>query len=142
MAHIPKQKPMNAKATQTVYPVLRYNDVGAAVAWLGRVFQFEKEMMEGEPDSPIQFAMMKFGDGAIMLSSTPAEDLRLTSPKSLGASTAAVHVYVQDVDAHYKKAMAEGAEIVRPLEDTDHGSRDYNARDLENHVWAFSSFQP
>lgn len=142
MARSTKSESEDVRAAQTFYPVMRYNDVGAAVAWLGRVFQFKKEMAVGEPAGKVVFATMSFNNGTIMLSSAPAEDLRLTSPQSLGASTVAVHVSVPDVDAHYEKAVAEGAEIVRPLEDTEHGSRDYNARDPEGHIWAFSTYRP
>lgn len=125
---------------QIIYSVLRYNDVSAAADWLCRVFQFQKSMMVGDPDAV--FATIKFGPATVMLSSSPAEGLRLASPKSLGTCTAAIHVYVADVDSHYQKSVAAGAEIVSPLQDTEHGSRDYNARDLEGHIWAFSTYQP
>jgi uncharacterized glyoxalase superfamily protein PhnB len=133
---------MNTEAKQTIYPVLRYSDVRSAVAWLGRVFSLKRAMVVDGPDGEFLFATMTFGNSTIMLSSTPAEDLHLTTPKSLGASTAAVHVYVRDVDEHHKHAVARGAEIMRPLADTRHGTRDYCARDLEGHVWTFSTYQP
>ncbi len=129
-------------AKQVFYPVLRYNDVAAAVAWLARMFQFGKGLMVNGPDGKVQFATMTFGQGTILLSSTPADDLRLASPMSVGSSTAAVHVVIENVDRHYAKTVAAGAEVVRPLEDTGHGSRDYNVRDLEGHIWAFSTSEP
>jgi uncharacterized glyoxalase superfamily protein PhnB len=110
--------------------------VHAAVEWHERVFQLERVYV-GDT-----FAMMRLGDAVIMLSSSPAEDLKLNSPLVLGGSTAAVHVRVDDVDAHHKRTAAAGGEIVRPLENTEHGSRDYNVRDIEGHIWAFSSYGP
>ena len=53
-----------------------------------------------------------------------------------------VYVQVEDVDAHYARARAAGAEIVRPLQDTDYGSREYSVRDLEGHLWSFGTYQP
>src|SRR6266540_1434370 len=35
-----------------------------------------------------------------------------------------------------------GAEVVRPLEDTDYGSRGYTARDPEGNLWSFGTYQP
>ena len=133
---------MRSESIQILYPVLRYADVAAAVRWLERAFQFEEEMTVVGPDGNAHFALMRVDGAKIMLSSTPAEDLRLTSPKSLGATTAAVHVYVHDIDAHYWRAVASNVEIVRPLADTEHGTRNYDARDLEGHVWAFSTHRP
>jgi len=125
-----------ASSAQTVYPVLRYSDVRAAVEWHERVFELERMFVADT------FAMMRLGDAVIMLSSSPAEDLHLNSPRVLGGSTAALHVRVANVDAHHKRTAAAGAEIVRPLENTEHGSRDYNARDIEGHIWAFSTYGP
>ena len=34
------------------------------------------------------------------------------------------------------------AEIVRELADTDYGSREYAARDLEGNVWSFGTYRP
>jgi uncharacterized glyoxalase superfamily protein PhnB len=51
-------------------------------------------------------------------------------------------VAIEDVDAHYRKALAAGAEIVRELSDTEYGSREYLARDLEGHLWSFGTYRP
>jgi len=53
-----------------------------------------------------------------------------------------IYVYVADVDAHYARAKAAGAEIVMELEDTDYGSRGYSVRDLEGHLWSFGTYHP
>lgn len=53
-----------------------------------------------------------------------------------------VYVVVSDVDAHATRARAAGAEILRGPEDTDHGSREYAARDPEGHVWSFGTYDP
>jgi uncharacterized glyoxalase superfamily protein PhnB len=126
----------HSTSTQILYPVLRYTDVHAAVEWLERVLDF-KRIFAGE-----SFAMMRLHGAAIMLSSDPAPDLKLESPRVLGGSTAAIHVHVADVDAHHDRTAAAGAEIVSPLQNTPHGSRDYNLRDLEGHIWAFSTYGP
>jgi uncharacterized glyoxalase superfamily protein PhnB len=53
-----------------------------------------------------------------------------------------VNVYVHDIDAHYHRAEAEGAQIVTPLEDMFWGDRRYEALDLEGHRWHFAERLP
>ncbi len=50
-----------------------------------------------------------------------------------------VHDQVADLDAHHARAKAAGAETVSQLRDNEHGGQDYNARDPEDHLWAFST---
>jgi uncharacterized glyoxalase superfamily protein PhnB len=47
-----------------------------------------------------------------------------------------VLVYVDDVDAHFERARAAGATILREPMDEPYG-RLYNAADLEGHRWMF-----
>ena len=54
----------------------------------------------------------------------------------------ALSVYVPDVDSHYESALRGGAQIAAPPSDTDFGSREYHVRDLEGHLWTFSSYRP
>ena len=49
---------------------------------------------------------------------------------------------VPDPDAHYTRAKAAGAQIVRELVDQPYGSREYSARDLEGNLWSFGSYDP
>ena len=53
-----------------------------------------------------------------------------------------MYVVVEDIDAHHERATAAGAELVRALQDTDYGSREYSARDVEGNVWSFGTYQP
>jgi uncharacterized glyoxalase superfamily protein PhnB len=46
---------------------------------------------------------------------------------------------VDDVDAHYERSKAAGAEIDRAPTDQAYGLREYGVRDPENHRWWFST---
>ncbi len=122
-----------------IFPFLRYQDAPAAVEWLARVFGFEKQMVVPGPGGTIRHAQMRFGPGVIMLGSV-RDDAR--SPRDLPAVNQGIYVYVEDMTSHYARAKASGAEIVRDLEDTDYGSREYSARDLEGHLWSFGTYRP
>ena len=56
--------------------------------------------------------------------------------------TQGLYVVVEDVDGHYARAKAAGAEIVLDLKTQDYGGRDYTCRDLEGHVWTFGTYDP
>ena len=58
--------------------------------------------------------------------------------RSRGGATAGVHVYVDDVDAHYERAKAEGATIHTEPTDQEYGDRRYDTEDLEGHNWFFA----
>ena len=53
-----------------------------------------------------------------------------------------IYVCVDDIDAHYRRATAAGAEIIQELADTEYGSREYRALDPEGNMWFFGTYQP
>lgn len=50
--------------------------------------------------------------------------------------------FVDDVETHYARAVAQGAKVVRELRDTNYGSREYSVKDLEGHEWHFGTYRP
>lgn len=125
----------------TIYPFLRYDDAPAALQWLERAFGFRTTMEVPGPNGTIAHAQMSLGTGVIMLGSARGEK----SPQELSDVLAARHgiyVAVDDVDAHFERAKAAGAEITRAMEDTDYESREYSARDPEGYHWSFGTYRP
>ena len=59
------------------------------------------------------------------------------SPKTLGGarSPVSIHVYVENVDEVYKKALAAGATSLRQPEDQFYGDRNAQVRDPSGHCW-------
>ena len=122
---------------QTITPYLLYEDAGAAPEWLSNAFGFiEKERIENS-DGRVGHAAMDVGGGASVFLGGPGGDYR--SPKRLGATTALVYLYVDDVDAHFAHAREAGAEIVDEPADQPYGDRRYSARDLEGQHWYFAT---
>ena len=132
---MPKNPP---PGSPNIFPALRYQNGPAAVEWLTRAFGFEKQMVVPGPDGAIAHAQLSFGPGVVMLGS--ARDEQGTNPWATVKQ--GVYVYVEDVDAHYKRAKTAGADIVRELQDTGHGGREYSARDPEGHLWSFGTYYP
>jgi uncharacterized glyoxalase superfamily protein PhnB len=126
----------------TICPFMRYEDAARAIDWLERAFGFQPQLRVPGPNGTIAHAELRLGGGVIMLGSVKDDELGLTSPKALSRTTQGIYVALEDVDAHYRQAREAGAEIVRELADTEYGSREYLARDLEGHLWSFGTYRP
>src|SRR5262245_6531306 len=117
----------------TVIPAMRYRDAPAAIEWLCEAFGFERHLVvPGE--GGITHAQLTLGNGMIMLGSVRDDEVGhgMGPPKELGgAGTQSAYVIIDDVDAHYARAKAAGAEIVREVEDQSYGGRLYSCRDPE-----------
>lgn len=126
---------------QTIFPILRYNDARGAIRSLCATFGFVELFSVPESGQFVRHAQLRLGTNIIMLGSIRPEE-SMASPQALGAATQALCVYVDDLDAHFERARAGGAEIVSPPKDTNFGSREYHARDLEGHPWTFGTYLP
>lgn len=132
---------MNEKAsdvTASLFPAMGYRDAKAAAAWLETAFGFSRHAVHETPDGGVAHAEMRFGNGMVMFGTLGAPD-----PENPWKSAAyGVYAVVEDIDAHYARAVAAGAEILRPLADTNYGAREYTARDPEGHLWSFGTYRP
>jgi uncharacterized glyoxalase superfamily protein PhnB len=118
-----------------IAPYLLYEDAAAAIDFLTKAFGFE-EVMRMDDEGIVNHAELRLGDDSVMLG-YPGEAYE--SPKKADHRSALVHVYVDDVDAHFERAKAAGAEIVMEPTDQEYGDRRYDALDLEGQFWSFST---
>ena len=126
---------------QTIFPILRYQDARDAIRWLCATFGFVELFSVPESGPVVRHAQLKLGTNIIMLGSVRPDE-GMTSPQLAGVATQALCVFVDDLDAHYQRALSAGAEITSPPAKTDFGSRDYHARDQEGHLWTFGTYLP
>ncbi len=110
----------------------------AALAWLEKAFGFELVMLLEDADGAVAHSQMEFGDSYVMIGQEWSADHK--SPKSVGGkNTQTVHVQIDsDVDAHFARAKAAGAEIMAEPETQFYGDRTYRCRDPEGHIWTVS----
>ena len=123
-----------------ITPTLVYDDSRAAIPWLEKAFGFVARVKVPGPDGQIIHSELELGDGLIMVghvSMSPSVQGRMVSPKSMGKTTQSLFVFVDDLDEHYARAKAAGAQIVQEIS-TDYGYRRYRALDFEGHEWCFS----
>jgi uncharacterized glyoxalase superfamily protein PhnB len=117
----------------TVVPVLVFEDVGQAIDFLVGAFGFTERLRAAGPGGKIMHAQLSVGDGAIMIGMQGGE---FRAPSSSVSQYVTIHV--DDVDAHFERAKAYGARIVRPPTDQPFGERQYTTVDSGGHRWTFS----
>jgi uncharacterized glyoxalase superfamily protein PhnB len=132
---------------QRIVPFIGYEDAAAAIEWLGRAFGFvENREARYEEDGTITHAELELAGATIYLStpSNYASPLRVRETSDLARRAYdnpwvidGHFVEVDDVDAHYQRAVAAGAAILRHAEEPSVGYRIYTAEDLEGHRWMF-----
>ena len=116
-----------------VTPNLSYIDAQAAMRWLGEVFGFQTTVLYEEPDGRVAYAQLVWQDGAISLSTREKEGrLPKTGPSSIVLTADDAHA----VDLYYERAVAAGAEVMVPLEDTFYGNHGFTLRDPEGNLWS------
>jgi PhnB protein len=119
---IPVQK--RPEGFHTVNPYLVVN--GAA-----RIIEFLKQAFDAEdvgqpfkaPDGTIMHAAMRIGDSIVEIGDSPEP-----MPMNL-------HVYVDDVDGTYRRAIGAGAVSVREPETTFYGDRSAGVKDPGGNTW-------
>ena len=131
---------------RALVPSFAYEDPHAAIAFLCDAFGFAKHVVYEGSDGIVEHAQLKLGDYFIMLGTAGKNpDWPSKSPKTLGGTTGATYVVLErdaDVDAHYLRAKAAGAEIIREPKSPEYGGRDYSAKDSEGYLWSFGSYRP
>ncbi len=133
------------KNKASIIPSMRYQDAPTAIKWLCGAFGFQENLVVPGENGKIAHAQLRLGNAMIMLGSENDNIFgKLTrTPKQLdGINTQTAYIIVEQIDEHYKKAVAAGAEILRDIQDEDYGGRGYTCRDPEGYIWSFGSYDP
>jgi uncharacterized glyoxalase superfamily protein PhnB len=121
--------------SERVTPYLIYRDAPAAIDFLTRAFGFVEKFRFEMDDGRIGHAELTFGDGAVMLASE-FEGFG-QSPLDLPTVHGQTYCTVQNVDAHFARARANGATLTSEPANRD-GTCMYRAIDPEGHRWIFA----
>jgi len=122
------------KGYSEVTPYLSIRGAARAIEFYKKAFGAKEVMRMPGPEGKLGHAEIALGASRIMLSDEYPE-MSFIGPQSLGGSAVHIHVYVKDVDAMAKRAVAAGAEILRPVEEQFYGDRIGSLKDPFGHVW-------
>jgi PhnB protein len=121
----------------SVTPYLIIQGAGDAIDWYGKVLG-TKERMRMPMGDRVGHAELELGDSVVMLADE-FPDMGIRSPATLGGSPVNVHVYVDDVDDLFARAIAAGATEMQPVEDKFYGDRAGQFSDPFGHVWSVAT---
>lgn len=117
-----------------VTPYLSIKGAKEAIEFYRQAFGAVEVFRLSTPTGDIGHAEMLVGDSHIMMSE-PCEESPIPSPAALGGSTVAIHLYVNDVDTVFARAVDAGATVLKAVEDQFYGDRMGTIRDPFGHVW-------
>jgi uncharacterized glyoxalase superfamily protein PhnB len=122
----------------TVTPHLICAGASDAIEFYKRAFgAVELSRMPGA-DGKIMHASIRIGDSVIMLNEEMPEWGAL-GPKALKGSPVTIHLYVEDADAAFEKAVGAGAKVTMPLDDMFWGDRYGKLEDPFGHQWSIGT---
>jgi uncharacterized glyoxalase superfamily protein PhnB len=133
------------ESRSTIMPTLRYGDASAAIEWFCNVLGFERHAVYPGESGTIGHAELTLNGGMIMLGSQKDDEYgrNFKSPGELGGiETRSAYIIVDDAEVVHARAVAAGAQLVRPLQDTPYGSREFTVKDPEGHSWSVGTYNP
>jgi PhnB protein len=117
-----------------VTPYLIVAGASAAIDFYSSVLGATERVRMNGPDGRVGHAELGVGESVIMLADeNPEMDIR--GPRTVGGTPVTLHVYVEDADAAFERAVQGGAKALRPVEEQFYGDRSGQFEDPFGHRW-------
>jgi uncharacterized glyoxalase superfamily protein PhnB len=122
----------------TLTPFLTVRNAVRAIEFYKQAFGAQERGVAKGPDGKVMHAELKIGDSVIMLSDEYPEFGSL-SPQSVGGSPMGLHIYIENVDAAFDRAVKAGAQVEMPVMDQFWGDRYGKLKDPFGHKWSIAT---
>jgi PhnB protein len=128
------------KDYNSITPYLIVRGAAQAIEYYKKVFGATETVRMNGPDGKVGHAELKIGNSHIMLADeNPSMGQGHTSAATIGASPVSLYVYLPDVDSVVKRAAAEGAKVLKPVQDQFYGDRSGFIQDPFGHLWGVAT---
>jgi PhnB protein len=117
-----------------ITPYLTVKGAAAAIDFYKKAFGAEEALRMNTPDGKVMHAEIRIGGAVVMLHDEMPE-WKALSPQTIGDSASSIMLYVNDVDAVFKRAIAAGATSVMEPADQFYGDRSGGLKDPFGHKW-------
>jgi len=122
----------------TLTPFLTIRDAAKAIEFYKAAFGAQERGVMKAPDGKVMHAELKIGDSIVMLSDE-FPDFGSISPQALGGSASGLHIYLDNVDAAFDRAVKAGAQVEMPVMDQFWGDRFGRLKDPFGHKWSIAT---
>jgi PhnB protein len=122
----------------TLTPHITVQDAAKAIEFYKNAFGAQENSRHLTPDGKnVMHAELKIGNSPLMLNSEfPPMAL---SPKSRGGTSVTLHLYVENADAVFERAVKAGCTVKLPLADQFWGDRYGAVEDPFGHMWGIAT---
>jgi PhnB protein len=117
-----------------VTPYLIVDGASAAIDFYTSVLGATERMRMSAPGDKVGHAELEIGNSVIMLADE-SPDMGAHSPRTVGGTPVSLHVYVEDADSTFERAVEAGAKVMQPVEDKFYGDRSGSFEDPFGHRW-------
>ena len=121
-----------------VTPYLIVDGANEAIEFYRSVLGATERMRMAAPDDKGGPAELELGDSIIMLADE-APEMNARAPKTVGGTPVSLHVYVEDSDEVFNRAIEAGATELQAIEDKFYGDRSGSFEDPFGHHWHVST---
>ena len=122
----------------TLTPHLVVRKAEQALEFYKNAFGAEVLHVAHMPDGKVMHASLRIGDSMLMLNDE-FPDYGTLSPLSTGGSAVTIHIYTENVDAAFNRALSAGAQVKMPLADQFWGDRYGVVADPFGHKWSLGA---
>lgn len=131
-----------------IIPMLSYENLPTSIAWLERAFGFHETERFTDPDGTVSHAILEFEGASLMLGRpsplyhSPKHHAQVCEFARKWSEVPyiidGVLIEMADIDHDFARAVAAGAVLLSPLEDSEFAGRRYRVEDVEGHRWMFA----
>jgi uncharacterized glyoxalase superfamily protein PhnB len=122
----------------TLTPHITVRDADKALEFYKNALGAEVLNVARMPDGKVIHAALRIGDSMLMLNDEFPEMGGL-SPLSTGGAGVTIHIYTENVDEAFNRAVAAGAKVAMPLMDQFWGDRYGMVSDPFGHKWSIAT---
>jgi PhnB protein len=122
----------------TLTPFLTVRDAARAIEFYKAAFGAKERGVMKAPDGKVMHAELMIGDSILMMSDE-FQEFGSLSPQSIGGSPMGLHIYVDNVDAAFDRAVKAGAQVEMPVIDQFWGDRYGRLKDPFGHKWSIAT---
>jgi PhnB protein len=121
-----------------ITPYMTVRDAARAIEFYKHAFGATEKGVMKSPDGKVMHAELLIGDSIFMLADEFPQYGSL-SPQSTGGSGMGLHIYTEDVDSAFDRAVKAGATVEMPVSDMFWGDRYGKLADPFGHKWSIGT---